>query len=352
MLEGAIPPKKILVIMLRRIGDVILTTPAVRALKKRFPDAVLHFLAEPPGAQALEGDPSIDRILTYAPAKGEGAVSSYWRWLRDVRGERYDWVIDFLGTPRSAILTFASGAPFRAGPAHVWHRWAYNRGLVQSRAACYAGLEKLRVLKALDERIDDTDFLPRLHVPAASIEHARRVISSFWPAAEGPLVGLVPASRKDTRQWPAESYGLLAKRLASELGARVLVFWGPGERGVADAVLSAAGDSARLCPETGSLKELAGYIAQCRLVVTNCNGPKHIAVSCGVPTVTVHGSSDPVSWNPPHPRHVVVRRDELPCIGCRQNDCPLGTTECLRELGPDRVAAAAKALLAAPAGIP
>ena len=348
MAEAA-PPKKILVIMLRRIGDVILTTPAVRALKKRFPDASLHFLTEPPGAEALAGEPSIDRVLRYEPGPAEGPAASYVRWLLDVRRERYDWVIDYLGTPRSAMLAFASGAPLRAGPSHVWHRWAYNRGLVQSRVACYAGLEKLRVLKALDERIDDSDFLPSLHVPAEAVERAKRAIAGLWPGADGPLVGLVPASRKDTRQWPPGSYGVLAKRLGEAAGARVLVFWGPGEREIAEEALRAAGEGARLCPETRGLKDLAGFIAQCRLVVTNCNGPKHIAVSCGVPTVTVHGSSDPVCWNPPHPKHVVVRRDELPCIGCRQNECPLGTTECLRELAPERVAAAALALLDAPA---
>ncbi|MBI5200544.1 MAG: glycosyltransferase family 9 protein [Elusimicrobia bacterium] len=349
MLERAASPKKILVIMLRRIGDVILTTPALRALKKRFPAAELHFRAERPGAQAVAGDPSIDRLLTYAPAPGESGGAAYFRWLRDVRRERYDWVVDFLGTPRSAILTFASGAPLRAGPAHVWHRWAYNRPLTQSTTACYAGLEKIRVLKTIDERIDDSDFLPRIHVPPDAAEHARRVIDSLWPDANGPLIGLVPASRKGTRQWPAASYGKLASELARALNARVLVFWGPGERAVADAVLAASGGAAKLSPETGGLKDLAGYVSQCRLVVTNCSGPKHVAVSTGAATVTVHGSSDPVSWNPPHPRHVVVRRDELPCIGCRQNDCPLGTTECLRDLEPARVAAAALELLGAPA---
>lgn len=352
MPESLPPPKKILVIMLRRIGDVVLTTPAVRALKKRFPDAALHFLAEPPGADALAGDPCIDRILAYAPAPGEGPLVSYLRWLREVRRERYDWVIDYLGTPRSAMLAFASGAPLRAGPAHVWHRWAYNRSLVQSSVACYAGLEKLRVLRALDERIDDSDFLPRLYVPTAAAERARGAIGGLWPRPEGPLIGLIPASRKGTRRWPAESYGALARRLSETIGARCLVFWGPGERPTATAVASGAGDAVRLSPETSGLKDLAGLIAQCRLVVTNCNGPKHIAVACGVPTVTVHGSSDPVCWNPPDPRHVVVRRDELTCIGCRQNDCSLGTTECLRDLAVERVAAAALALLAAPARKP
>lgn len=340
------PPAKILVIMLRRIGDVVLTTPAVRALKKLFPGAELHFLTEPPGAEALAGEPSLAKVLRYAPEPGEGPARAYLRWLKAVRAERYDWVIDYMGNPRSAMLAFASGASLRAGPSHVWHRWAYNRRLEQSSVACYAGLEKIRLLRSLDLEPDETDFLPSLSVPEASAAAARDVLERLWPGGSGPLVGLVPASRKETRRWPAASYGALAGRLAAEARARVLVLWGPGEGPLAAEVAAASGGAAKAAPETRTLKDLAGLIAQCDLVVTNCNGPKHIAVACGVPTVTIHGSSDPVCWNPPHPKHPFVRQEDLHCIGCRLNECPY-KLECMTRLPVDRVAREALALLGA-----
>ncbi|MBI2362197.1 MAG: glycosyltransferase family 9 protein [Elusimicrobia bacterium] len=163
-------------------------------------------------------------------------------------------------------------------------------------------------------------------------------------------MGLVPASRRETRRWPAERFAELGRLLRDRHGARLLVFWGPGEEALARAVRDGIGEGAVLSPRTGSVRELAALIGRCTLLVTNCNGPRHIAVARGIPTVTVHGSSDPDAWNPPDaPLHPVVRRSELSCIGCRSNICPT-RIECLSGLAADRAFAACEPLLAAPAG--
>lgn len=321
-------PSRILVIQLRRIGDVILTTPAIAALKKRYPAAAIDLLVEAPGAQAVAGNPHLRDILVYDAHGPWGALS----WVRSVRRRRYDWVIDFLGTPRSAIVTAGSGALVKAGPAHVSHRWAYNLKLVQSTTAHYGALEKIRVLKPLGVPSEHADFMPKLYFfsPSSSTRN---------------VVGLVPASRKVTRQWPAASYAALGRMLRERCGCELLVFWGPGEKALAEEVARGIGDGARITPETKDLRAAAGLMHACRLIVTNCNGPKHMAVALGVPTVTIHGSSDPVSWNPPHPKHLVVRLDELHCIGCGRNVCPY-QLECMKNLSAQTVFAAAQGLLA------
>ena len=108
-------PRSILVLQLRRIGDVILTTPAVAALKKRFPEAAIDFLVEKPGAEVLAGNPHIRKIQVYEAINWRQALSEMSR----VRRARYDWVIDFMGNPRTALLTFLSGAGVKAGPARL-----------------------------------------------------------------------------------------------------------------------------------------------------------------------------------------------------------------------------------------
>ena len=135
-------PKKILVVMLRRIGDVILTIPPVKALRKRFPNAKIDFLVEAPCHEVLAWNTDISRIHVYS----KGPLN-YVKWILRVRRERYDWVIDFMGNPRTAMLTFSSGAALRAGPAHVSHRWAYSLPLIQPSEICYSALEKIRMLK-------------------------------------------------------------------------------------------------------------------------------------------------------------------------------------------------------------
>ena len=325
-------PRRILVVQLRRIGDIVLTTPALKALKERFPAATLDILVEPPAVEAVRGLPFLDEVVVY-DAKG---VLDAVLWALSVRSRKYDMVVDLMGNPRTALVTALSGAAVKAGPAHVFHRWAYNLALPQSTDKChYAAREKLRMLAPLGVA-DQERPLP------------------VWPrlAANRPgdsprnLIGFVPASRKETRRWPAEKYAELGRLLRAKHGAEILVLWGPGERALAEEVAKGIGEGARVSQETKSLQEAADLIAGCKLLVTNCNGPKHIAVALGVPTVTVHGSSDPAAWNPPSPRHLVVRREELPCIGCMKNACPT-QLECLRDLPAARVLAACDTLLGA-----
>ncbi|MFH2204680.1 MAG: glycosyltransferase family 9 protein [Elusimicrobiota bacterium] len=332
-------PRRILIIMLRRIGDVLLTTPAARALRRLYPTAVIDFLAEPPAHELLAGNPDISNVLVYR----KGALN-YLRWLRRVRAAGYDWVIDYMGNPRTAALTFCSGAALRAGPGHVAHRWAYSRRLQESATPYYSAQEKIRVLAGLGITPDEGDCLPRLAADAESEKFADDEIAKLRLKG-APLIGLVPASRRKTRRWPAASYAELGRRLRDGEGARLMVFWGPGEYELARSVREEIGAGAVCAPATPRLRQLAALISRCTILVTNCNGPKHIAVARGVPTLTIHGSSDPRCWNPQdQARHPVVRRDELGCIGCLRNSCPT-RIECLNELPAERVYAAARKLL-------
>ncbi len=328
MADTSTPPSRILVVQLRRLGDVILAEPALEALKKRWPQARLDLLVEAPGAEALAGNPALEEVLVYDARTPLQALS----WARRVRARRYDWVIDFLANPRTALLTALSGARVKAGPAHVRRRWAYNLLMLQSPQACYGALEKVRWLRDLGVTPADAPELPRLFL-------AER------PASPANVVGLVPPSRKETRRWPADKWIRLGRLLREKHGCGLKVFWGPGEKALAEEVARGIGAGAAIIPETRGIKDLAAELAACRVVVSNCAGPKHVAVGLGVPTVTVHGSSDPASWTPVHPDHRFVRLEELECIGCRSNECPYHL-ECLRQLPAERVLPAVEELLA------
>ena len=316
-------PQRILVVQLRRIGDVILTLPALAALQRRYPDADLDFLVEAPSAEAVVASKIPHEVLIYT---GKSLFSAL-RWIGVVRSRRYDLVVDFMGNPRTALLTAFSGAARRAGPGHVFHRWAYNVKLPQSPQTVYAAREKVRMLEPLGIA-DEPQALP--------------VIASW--SGRRPIanrIGFFPASRKITRQWPADKYAELGRLLRDKIGAEIVVFWGGAERRLAESVVKEIGQGATLSAKTDTLSSLAEGLSKCRLVVTNCAGPKHLAVAIGVPTLTIHSSSDPLAWTPSgNPLHAAVRREELHCIGCMRNACPY-KLECLKGLETSRVFEAA-----------
>jgi len=346
------PPKKILVIMLRRIGDVLLTIPAARALSRLHPGAQVDILVEPPCHELLRGAPGLSRVLVYgrgttgAGERGDSPTESllpnYIYWMRLVRRERYDMVVDFMGNPRTAVLTRVSGAPLRAGPGHVSHRWAYSHLMRQPGHTCYSALEKIRMLRSLGLKPDESEPIPCLSPDAPDLVFAEKNL----PAGEAAWIALMPASRRETRRWPAEHYAALGRKLVESHAVRPLVLWGPGERALAERIAAGIGPSALLSPRTRTLRELAGLLSRCLMAISNCNGPRHIATALGVPTLAIHGSSDPAAWNPPaDPLFPYIRKEGLDCIGCRSNRC-VHALECLRGLSPDAVFAAAERLLA------
>ncbi len=330
-------PDRILVIQLRQIGDVLLTTPAAEVLRANFPSASIHFLTEPPCDQVLRANPFIDEVLAYDRARPLG-------WLLKVRAARYDLVVDFMSNPRSALLTAASGAAVKAGPSHTASAWAYNRKFRDpAGTAPYAAFQKIDFISGLG--LEKVFYpYPKVYPSPEDGAWAAGALAALSPRRRSTLA-FAPASRRATRQWPAEHYARLAAMTAEELGVNVLLLWGPGERPLAERIAAEAGSpDVKPAPETATLHRLSALLRRTELLVSNCSGTKHIAQASGVSTLGIYGSSRPENWTPPDdPDHQVIRRDDLACIGCRRNDCP-EALRCLRELSPDAVFAKLKSM--------
>lgn len=323
-------PGSILIIQLRQIGDVLLTTPAAEVLRSNFPEARIDFLTEPPSDQVLKGNPFIDNILAYDR-------KSPLRWLFRVRAAKYGMVVDFMSNPRSALLARFSGAAVTAGPSHTASAWAYNKKFIsEAGTAPYAAFQKVDFLAGLG--------LKKIFYPYPAIYPSDE--DRTW--ADSALAGLAlrkkrtlafsPASRRITRQWPARHYARLAAEAALKLGVNVILLWGPGEKALAERIAALAGSpDVKPAPETATLHRLSALLKKTSLLVSNCSGTKHVAQASGVPTLGIYGSSRPENWTPPSdPDHQVVRNETLECTGCRGNDCAIGI-ECLEGLSPDTV---------------
>lgn len=315
-----------LVIQLRQIGDVVLTTPIPHILKEERPGCRVTFLTEAPSHRLLEGNPHIDRVLL---SDRKGGWRKTLALGRELRRERFDAVLDFMGNPRSAILSFLSSTPVRV---------SYP---VKGRGILYTHRIRPRDGYAVDYKRDLLGALgirsawnrPEIFLSPGEREKARSLREVLLEDGPGRLVTVDPTHRRDTRRWPGAHYGALCAALPARLGARAAVLWGPGEEEDAEAVVAASGGAAVKVPAT-TLREMAALIGEADLHVGNCSAPRHVAVAVGTPTFTVLGSTSG-GWRYPGPEHVDVALG-LPCQPCNSAQCSRDRA-CLRDLSPEQV---------------
>lgn len=330
-------PSRILVIQLKRAGDVIVTTPVLAALRKTFPDAEIDFLVDRPFAPLLAHHPALRRAISYDR-------TAPWNTLRELRAARYDWILDFQSSPRSILMGLLSGVKVRAGYKVTFWGAFLNHAMRRPGRDVTATEGKMNLIRSL--WLDVAPAGDRVITLSSSERQWAQQVSAAQSATRAP-VGLIPTHRRDSRRWKAESFVALGQHFARQ-GAPVWLFWGPGEEDYVTAIQRAIPQS-WMIPKT-SMREMAALLERCQIVITNDNGPMHTATAVGVPTVTLYGPTDPQSWNPGGPRHRALRAEGLRCLGCNLNTCPFGH-ECMTQLTPEAVFKAAESLLSSTAKV-
>ena len=318
--------KNVLIVQLRQIGDVVLTTPIARILKEELPGCRVSFLTEAPCDQLLRGNPFLDEILL---SDRRGGWVETLRLGRRLRKSRFDAILDFMGNPRSAILSFLAGAPTRVSYP------AKGRGVLYTHRIrpphVYAVDFKKGLLQPLGIRSEWNR--PEIFLTGEEAEWGHALRRERLGERSKRLITVDPSHRRVTRRWPAPHYGALCRRIRDELGALPLVLWGPGEEEVAEEVIAGSGARAVKAPPT-TLRQMAALIAASDLHLGNCSAPRHVAVAVGVPSFTILGSTSP-GWTHPSAQHSQLALG-LECQPCNRGDCPRELA-CLTGLTPDRV---------------
>jgi len=313
-------PHRILLTQLRRIGDVLMTTPAVAAVRAAHPEAHIAYLTEPPSDQVFAHSPHVDEVIRL-PRRA--TLAERLALLARLRRARYDVVVDFFGNPRSALLTRLTGAPRRIGPDFAGRRWAYTERIDPGAAGAYAAAHKAALVAPLGAR--PASLLPRVFPGPDDAAYAARQLAALGVAPGDFLVALSPVSRQPYKVWPAERFAAVADALVERHGARVLFVWGPGEAHFVEAVRRRMTRPALPDYPVPTLLQLAALLARARLYVGNDNGPRHFAVAVGTPTVAVFGRPQPANWTPPgEPRHRAVAHDPGCKSRCTYPACDLG----------------------------
>ena len=354
---------KILLVRLRLIGDVVVTTPVIRALRRHAPDAHLTYLVEDAAAPVVRHNPHLNDVISVPHRRG-------WRRLRDdvalarrLRRARFDVAIDLHGGPRSAWLTWASGAPRRVGYDVAGRRWMYTEAVHRPRELRprHSVVNQWDLLAAVDPALSaapdpDRDRVEMEPGPAG-LEAAARRLAALGVPADGRVVVLHVSAGNPFRRWPEEAFAALAADLATGGADRhVLVTSGPSDheaaaRVVADARARATGASARIVDAEGlSLEELRAVMDRAAVYIGGDSGPLHIAATSDVPVVGLYGPTLPersAPWRPSRVPTASVDAGVLPCRPCDQRVCAPGDYRCLTTIPASAVRDAAERLLGA-----
>ena len=285
---------RITALLFRRVGDSLLATPALRAIKKAYPNAELEVLVEPQVERVFRGNPWIDSIRVVQTVSSIALC----RHLR--RGGRPDVVVDFLSDPRSAMACFLSRSPVRVGFAHSLRRHSYTRPVTvqDEQRPLYSAQHKLGLAYAVGAKGDDE------HTEFYLTDADRGWADEQWRQRgwtdDLPAVAFFVHSRRDYKRWPLAHFVEVIRHVNKQRHARPILLHTPGD----DEPIRMLIDSGTVTQESivspRDLGCLGAALAKCSMLVGNDGGPKHIAIALNVPTLTIFGAERPEFWTPPH----------------------------------------------------
>jgi lipopolysaccharide heptosyltransferase II len=376
------PDAHILVVKLATIGDLLLATPALRALRETYPQARIDLLVTPASAGLLNSWDVIDHVIVldkYLYDYPQQLLKNPLNLLRllplwhSLRDGRYDAVILmhhltlFFGRLKHQLLMRATGAKWRAG-LHNGHGWFLN---VRVKDGGFGAMHEADYCLALAEAVGASTGDRRLALPLSEADRrqARELVygEDFAPATgpdedafvARPIIAMHPGSGSYSmaRRWPYERFARLADALYRDFGGQLILVGGPEEASLHQQIMGMMQSQmpARSLAGKCSVKVTGAVLELADLFIGNDAGPMHLAVAAGTPAVAIFGLSNPQAWGPytggvPERLATVVKLD-LPCMPCFYRGHDLGTPQgciprdCLEMLGVDSVAAAARKLL-------
>lgn len=335
ILPGLPRGAEVLIVRLRSLGDLVLTTPAISALHAWRPDLRLSLLVEKPYAAVLEGNPAISEIIF---------TKSFIPMANQLRRRQFPIVFNQHAGPKSALLVAAIGSPVRVCWEQRQFSYIYNVFAKNPTGPIHTVEHRVEQFYAAGlprGPIPRTEVYPQVDA-RASVE---RILAGRGVDAKKPYAVLRPGAKYFTKRWAVEKFITLAKWLREKREIEPVFNLGVSETDIADEVRRACGNEFVFL-DALDLRQLIALIADCRIFVANDSGPTHLAAAAGRPVVSVFGSSSSVHWRPWATSHRVAQND-FPCNPCRGDRCyAFAEPRCILSVTLEQVREACEELLA------
>ena len=329
---------RILVRTTNWIGDAVMTSPALRAVRETFPDAFVAVVANPLVAQLFEFHPDCDEVIVYDRQGKHAGPVGFLRFIALLRGKKFDCAILFQNAIEAAVMAFLAGVPRRVGYITDGRRLLLNHPVP-------IGDEELT--------LHHTDYY--LHMLAqcgvtAGVKQqslALRPDEVRWAAEtlpQGRFAVINPgAAYGSAKRWIPERFAAVADDLSGRYGLSIVLSGGPGEMEIgADIAKAMRSAQLNLIGKT-SVRQMMAVLAASSLMITNDSGPMHVAAAFGVPMVAIFGPTDHTTTSPWGTRAQIVRHP-VECSPCMLRQCPIDH-RCMQRLTVEDVLSAAAGLL-------
>ena len=348
--------RNVLAVRLDTLGDVLMTTPAIRALKESCPGRLVTLLTSPAGAAAGRLAPAIDEILVYeAPwLKGTAARQNSraeYDMAERLRKRQFDAAVIFTVYSQnplpSAFLCYLADIPLRLAhcrenPYQLLTHWIPD----PEPEKCVRHEVRRQLDLVAEVGCHTADERMSLHYSDGELQSVLRQLYRSGLNQEEPWVVMHPGASAASRRWPPEKFAEVARRLVRDFGVQVLFTGSDGERELVQGIRAGAGVRTFTLVGCLNLAELGALLALAPLLIANNTGPVHVAAAVGTPVVDLYALTNP--QHTPWKVSCRVLSHDVPCKFCYKSVCPEGHHQCLRLVTPEEVVGAACDLLGEP----
>lgn len=340
--QEVLDSRNILVIKLTALGDVVLITAALKALRATFPNARIHCLTSPEGSSVLQRCPYINNVIIF---DGEHKnLKSEWELGRDLRGYRFDEVIDLQNNRFSHMIAFLSFAKTTIGYDNGKFAFLLSRRIKNDAPLLPPVEHQFRLLKTLGVNYDKNVRL-ELWPSQRDEEYVQTLLDGEWLGNVKDMVGIniAASARWSSKNWPIDHIVKLCDMLAAK-NIRVFLTGQQKDKGAARLIVSRAKSKPVDFTGKTNIMQLAALLARAKVYISGDSAPLHVAAAMKVPVVGLFGPTDPSRHMPPADRGVVMR-EHLKCSPCYSGECKIKTHVCMKQITAEDVFAKVKELL-------
>ncbi len=337
--------KRILIARTDRIGDVLLSTPVIKALRERYPQAYIAMMVSPYARDIVEGNPYLDKVIILDKDRKHKSWLHSVKFIRGLKKNKFDLALILHPTNRVHLLTFLSAIPKRVGYGRklgflLTDRIKHAKQLGEKHELEY-NLDLLRYLGI--ELKDKNLFIP---IKPEAEKWVAELFRQEGINDTDKLLALNPAASCPSKIWPAERFAQTSDLLAQKYGFKILIIAGPKDTRLADNLINHMRSKAVNLAGKTSVAQLASLLKRCTLFLSNDSGPVHIASAVGTPVISIFGRNQaglsPRRWGPVGERDKILHKAS--CIECLAHNCQKEFA-CLKAISVDDVVSAAGAIM-------